>query len=67
MNRIKQRRAKTGLTQTALAIKAGIQPSLLNRIERGVRPNQVTARKLAHVLDCDPTELFADFEQLRSY
>ncbi len=67
MNHIKQHRAKAHLTQSALAIKAGIHPGMLNRIERGVRPNQGTARKLARILECKPTDLFADFDQLRSY
>lgn len=67
MNRIQEYRAKAHLSQFALAIKAGIHPSMMNRIERGVRPNQITARKLAFCLECKPADLFEGFDQLRSY
>jgi transcriptional regulator with XRE-family HTH domain len=49
---IKQHRKKSGLTQVALAKKAGIQPNTLARLERGEhRPSLPTLEKLAKALN----------------
>ena len=52
LNSISQRRKRLGLTQKALADKAGISQSLLTKIERGVVvPNYKIACEIFEVLD----------------
>lgn len=67
MNKLKERRHEVGLTQMALAIKAGLQPGLVCRYEMGLRPNQKNARRLAKTLQCDVRVLFPDYDKMRNY
>lgn len=67
MSKLKECRNEVGLTQMALAIKAGLQPGLLCRYEKGLRPNQINARRLAKTLQCDVRALFPDYDKMRNY
>ncbi len=67
MNNIRNCRERAGMSQTDLAIAAGIHPSTLNRVERGVNPNMQTAKRIAVALDCQIAKLFPKAEQLRRY
>ena len=55
---LRQRRQRLGLKQIDLALKAGVNPSAVNRYEKGCRPNRETAAKLARALDCAVGDLF---------
>jgi transcriptional regulator with XRE-family HTH domain len=65
--KIKTARENAGLSQTELALKAGLNPSLVNRIERGVRPNRRTAERLAKALGVDIEVVFPNAAKLRKY
>jgi len=64
---LREARRRRGWNQTDLAVAAGLQPALVCRYERGVKPGQRNARRLADALGCKPEELYADFETLRRY
>jgi DNA-binding XRE family transcriptional regulator len=66
-NTARQLRVCKGLTQTHVAIEAGISPSKLGHIERGLKCNQPTARKIAAALNEKPESIFPDFSNLRSW
>ncbi|MEI7900791.1 MAG: helix-turn-helix transcriptional regulator [bacterium] len=66
-NRVRIMREEAGLSQVELAVRAGIQPGLLCRYERGVSPSQRNALRLAKALGRDAGTLFPDFEYLRPY
>jgi len=56
---MKRLRAKRGITQADIAIRTGIHPSTLCRIERGVlKGNRSQWRKISHVLGVKLAELF---------
>ena len=56
--RLKKVRTRRLLTQQELAEKAGMSPSTIVNIERDqAEPHFRTIRKLAKVLDVDPTSL----------
>jgi transcriptional regulator with XRE-family HTH domain len=62
--KLKQRIAALGLTQTDVAIKAGIDRIELNRMVNGKRePKPHEVAMLARVLKIDPEELAADVNQ----
>jgi DNA-binding XRE family transcriptional regulator len=67
MKQLRHARDKARMTQIDLAVRAGIQPGLLCRYEKGVRPNQVNARKLAEALNMPVHDVFPDFDDLRNY
>ncbi len=57
--RIRTLRAKTGLSQEALAAAAGIHRTYMSALERGVyNPTFTTLRKLARALRVHPGKLF---------
>ncbi len=66
-SRLRAARAKACLSQVGLAIKAGIQPGLLCRYERGVAPSQRNAVRIAKALGVEAETLFPDFDRLRPY
>ena len=67
-NKLKVERNRAGISQIDLAIKAGISPTRVCGFEKGVRPNQANARKLALALGCDdPKEIWPEFDGLRGY
>jgi DNA-binding XRE family transcriptional regulator len=66
-SKLKACRERAGLTQMALAIAAGLQPGLVCRYEKGMRPNQMNARRLAKALNCDVRTVFPDYEKMRNY
>lgn len=50
---IKERREELGMTQTELAKKVGLTPSMISKLESGaVSPSALTLMSLAQVLDC---------------
>ncbi len=52
MQTIRERREELGMTQTELAKKVGLAPSMINKLEKGVvSPSVVTLMSLAQVLD----------------
>ena len=56
-------RKEAGMTQEALAEKAGIQRETVSRIENGLRcPRTCTVQQLAAALLCDPNALYTDFQ-----
>ena len=58
-NNVKVERARSGLTQAALAEQAKVSRQTINALERGdYVPSAVLALKLAKVLDCPIQELF---------
>ena len=67
LNRLKTARTEAGLSQVELAVRAGIQPGLLCRYERGVAPSQRNADRLAKALGVEARPLFPDFDRLRPY
>ena len=64
MNNIKTLRETLCLTQTDLAIKAGLTSSALCLIEKGQRCKKQTARKIAKALGVKPLSAFPDYDQL---
>jgi len=59
--RLVQRRKRTGLTQAALARRAGIRVETLNRVERGkTTPDFSTVRKLVNAMNEAESELATD-------
>ncbi len=65
MNKIREYREKAGISQNRLAQKCRMHPSHLSLIAGGGPTTKRTARKLARVLNVDPTELFPNFAELR--
>ncbi len=59
MERIRQLRRERGLSQAKLAVKAGMDPATLNRLERGKgNPNLQTLERVAKALDVEVADLF---------
>ncbi|MFI6578663.1 helix-turn-helix domain-containing protein [Nocardiopsis sp. NPDC050513] len=55
---LKERREDAGLTQEALADRAGVSADYVGRLERGARVGSLPSIvKLARALDCDPGDL----------
>lgn len=67
LNRLRTARAEAGLSQVELAVRAGIQPGLLCRYEKGITPSQRNAIRLAKALTIEARDLFPDFDHLRPY
>jgi transcriptional regulator with XRE-family HTH domain len=67
MNALKARRTSCRLSQVELAVRAGIQPGLVCRYERGIQPGQRNALRLAEALDCNVEDMFPGFRNLRPY
>ena len=58
-NRLKERRAKLGLTQAQLAERVGVTRKTVNTIENGVfTPSATLAIKLAQALQLSVEQLF---------
>lgn len=58
-NSIKAKRKILGISQTALAVKAGISRTALVAIEKGITmPKGETMLKLARALNCNVESLF---------
>lgn len=58
--RVRSRREQLGLSQMAVAERAGVHFTFVSDIERGVRnPSLLTMVKLAKALDADLSELVA--------
>lgn len=57
---IRRLRVAGGLSLQHLATAAGISPSYLSRLERGMRqpPSPILVERLARALDADPLRLF---------
>jgi transcriptional regulator with XRE-family HTH domain len=62
---LKKKRQLLGFSQIEVAVLTGLSPSTVNRLERGVKPNQSTAEKIAAVLNCRVDEIFNG--KLREY
>jgi transcriptional regulator with XRE-family HTH domain len=60
-------RRDKGISQVELALRSGIQPGLICRYERGLRPSQRNARRVADALECLPEVIFPDYQTLRDY
>ncbi|MDT9267281.1 MAG: helix-turn-helix transcriptional regulator [Limnospira sp. PMC 737.11] len=67
MNTIVELRKAQELTQYQLAVKAGIHPSGLARIENGGKCNQATAARIATALGEKPEVVFPTFKELRGW
>lgn len=67
MNGVRKLREKSGETLNALALRTGIEPSLLSLIERGKHPSLRNAERIAKALKADPRELWTDYETLRKW
>lgn len=64
---VKIRRVEVGITQDALADKAGIARSFLSGIELGNKMATITSVwRLAEALDCKPSDLWLTAERLIS-
>jgi transcriptional regulator with XRE-family HTH domain len=64
---LREARRRRDWNQTDLAVAAGLQPALVCRYERGVKPGQRNARRLAEALGCAVEELYPEFATLRRY
>ncbi len=64
---LKAIRERVGLSQTALALKAGIEPSRMSYYERGRRPCQRNAKRIADALGVNVRELWPEFDTLRAW
>jgi transcriptional regulator with XRE-family HTH domain len=67
--RLKQARERTGLTQTELGLRVGIDPSAasprMNQYEKGVHePPHAMVKRLAEELGIPPAFLFTDDDRL---
>jgi transcriptional regulator with XRE-family HTH domain len=60
VSRLKIERIKRELTQTRLADMAGTYQTRLSAIERGKRPDQEEAERIAQAVGVPPGELFGD-------
>lgn len=59
--RLKRRRITAGLSQTALAEKAGVTNSHISQVERGKKGfSPANLARLATALDCDIADLMTD-------
>jgi transcriptional regulator with XRE-family HTH domain len=60
--KLRTERRRAALTQEELAEKAGVGIATIARIETGdiEEPRVSTLRKLAHALEIEPRDLFAD-------
>ena len=57
--KISNRRKELGITQDELAFRAGISPSYMSAIERGITDTTIsTAKRLAKALSTEVKELF---------
>ena len=65
ISELRSLRSGKGYTLTALALTAGIEPSMLSLIERGKRPAQRTADKLASVLNVTPVSIWPEYQTFR--
>jgi transcriptional regulator with XRE-family HTH domain len=66
-NMIKEIRAKRGISQIDLALKAGVHAGNICQYERGLKPNRKTADKIADALGEKPSEVFPNYDSLRGY
>lgn len=66
MNKVRETRIQKDMTGNALALLAGIEPGHLSLIERGKRPTQKTANKIAGALGTDGKTLWDDYDTLRA-
>lgn len=56
--RLRRKRIEAGLSQPALAKKAGVHKSTVWRVEEGLNPAEAdTLRRLAKALDCEIADL----------
>jgi len=60
MNRVREIRLSKGEKQVDVAIRAGLEPSLLNIIEKGKRCTQQTKDKIAAALGVTVKKLFPE-------
>lgn len=61
---IRNRRLKLGLTQEAVAERAGLHPVYVSLVERGLRnPSLDNVVRLAIGLQCDPARLVAGLDK----
>ena len=65
MSKLRELRSRKGYTLTALALAAGVEPSMLSLIERGKRPAKRTADRLAAVLKVAPASLWPEYQSFR--
>lgn len=62
---VKIRRVEVGISQEALADKAGFARSFLSGIESGTKmPTTMSVWRLAQALDCKPSDLWLTAERL---
>lgn len=66
MSNLRAERMNQGLTLTALALAAQVEPSMLSLIERGKRPAKRTADKLAAVLRVNAENIWPEYHTLRA-
>lgn len=63
---IRSRRMAAGLSQEALAEKAGVHPTYLSMVERGIRnPTLDVASRLAKALKIPLPQLIEEAQQIR--
>jgi transcriptional regulator with XRE-family HTH domain len=63
---VKIRRVEVGISQEALADKAGLARSFLSGVELGTKMASImSVWKLAQALDCNPSDLWLTAERLR--
>lgn len=60
------RRRELGLSQEALALRAGLHRTYIGSVERAERnPTLTTLVRLAHALDCGPADLLSGVAEAR--
>jgi lambda repressor-like predicted transcriptional regulator len=66
-SRLKSEARRAGLTLRAVALRAGIQSSLVYGYAGGLRPNQRNAVRVAEALGVSPESIWPEFNQLRTW
>lgn len=66
-SRVRELRTAARMSQTALAVRSGVNPSRISNIESGVKCNRQTAVRLAAALGKSPATVFPTFTELRPW
>ena len=60
-------REKSGESMLAFSLRVGVEPGLLSLVERGKRPNQKTADRIATALNDNPRSIWKQYDHLRKW
>jgi len=67
VNNLQRLRKDLGFAQQAVAVRAGVSPTLVVAIERyGYRPTAAVQQRIAAALGCSPSEVWPDEDNCAS-